>query len=60
MSSYCASKRALFGYLSTLRQEYKKAKKNITISMGCPYIVRTTMFEGFKTKIGFILRTLDE
>jgi short-subunit dehydrogenase len=60
MSAYVASKRAIYGYLSSLRQEYKKEKKNITISMGCPYMVRTTMFEGFKTKLEFFLRTLDE
>ena len=58
-SSYSSSKHAIFAYLSSLRQEYKKTNKNITVSMGCPYFINTTMFEGFKTRVGFIFRSLD-
>lgn len=43
-STYSASKHAIFAYLSSLRQEYKKANKNITVSMGCPYFINTSMF----------------
>ena len=60
MSSYSASKHALFGYLSSLRQEYKKFGKNITISMGCPYAINTTMFQGFRTKLDMLIQVLDE
>ena len=59
-SVYSSSKHAIYAYLSSLRQEYKKTGKDITVSMGCPYVVNTTMFLGFKTKIEFIFRHLDE
>lgn len=45
-----SSKHAIYGYMNTLRMELKKAKKNITVSIGCPYAINTTMFQGFKTK----------
>jgi len=60
VSSYSASKHALYGYLCSMRQEYQKFGKNITLSIGCPYAINTTMFKGFKTKLDFIVRVLDE
>ena len=60
VSSYVASKHALYGYLCSLRQEYKKVGKNITLSMGCPYAINTTMFQGFKTKLDLLMPVLDE
>lgn len=59
VASYTASKHALFGYLSSLRQEYKKTGKNITVSMGCPYYINTTLFQGFRTRLDFLFRGLD-
>jgi short-subunit dehydrogenase len=59
VSIYASSKHALVSYLSSLRQEYKKDKKNITVSIGCPYAINTTMLEGYKTRIDFIFRILD-
>ena len=50
LSSYVSSKHAIYGYCNSLRQELKKSKKNITVSIGCPYAINTTMFAGFKTK----------
>ena len=49
--TYGASKGALFHYISSLRQEYKKDKKNITVSLACPYAINTGMFHGFKMVI---------
>ena len=59
VSSYSASKHALYGYLSSLRQEYKKYGKNISLSIGCPYAINTTMFKGFKTQLDALVRVLD-
>jgi short-subunit dehydrogenase len=60
VASYSASKHALYGYLASLRQEYKKFGKNISVSIGCPYAINTTMFKGFKTKLDYVVRILDE
>lgn len=60
VSIYTASKHAIVSYLSSLRQEYKKDKKGITVSIGCPYAINTTMFQGFRTRLDFIFRVLDE
>jgi short-subunit dehydrogenase len=35
-------------------------KRNITVSIGCPYAINTTMFKGFKTSYEKFLPTLDE
>ena len=59
-SSYMASKHALLSYLSSLRQEYIKYKKDITVSIGCPYVINTTMAQGYKTKMDFLLPALDQ
>ena len=55
-----SSKHAIYGYLSCLRQELKKTKRKITLSIGCPYAINTTLFEGFKTKYDRLLPVLDE
>ncbi len=60
VSIYASSKHAIVSYLSSLRQELKKEKKNITISIGCPYAINTTLLEGFKTHLDFVIRVLDQ
>lgn len=60
LSSYVSSKHAIYGYLNTLRIELKQMKRNITVSIGCPYAINTTMFQGFKTTYEKILPILDE
>ena len=60
VSSYTASKHASYSYLTSLRQEYKKFNKDITLSIGCPYAINTTLFTGFKTKLDFVFRMLDQ
>lgn len=60
VSIYNSSKHAMVAYMSSLRQEYKKDNKNITVSIGCPYAINTTMLEGFKTKFDFIFPIMDQ
>jgi hypothetical protein len=35
-------------------------KRNITISIGCPYAINTKLFEGYKSKLDKIFPILDE
>ena len=60
VSIYSSSKHAIVSYLSSLRQEYKKDKKGITVSIGCPYAINTTMLQGFRTRLDFLFRILDQ
>jgi short-subunit dehydrogenase len=60
VSIYASSKHAIVSYMSSLRQEYKKDKKNITVSIGCPYAINTNMLKGFKTRLDFLFRILDQ
>jgi len=60
MAAYTASKHALFGYLSSMRQELKRLKKKTTISISCPYAINTGMFDGYATKTDKLLPILDE
>lgn len=49
MSEYCASKFADIGLSDSLRLELKKqGHKNIKITVVCPYVIATGMFDGFK------------
>lgn len=55
-----ASKHAIFGFLNCMRQDLAATNNPTTISIGCPYAINTTMFEGIKTKLDWILPVLDE
>ncbi|MGQ9843202.1 MAG: SDR family NAD(P)-dependent oxidoreductase [Spirochaetota bacterium] len=60
ISIYCATKFAVVGFSDALRQEMKKYKYNVGITMVCPYTVATGMFQGFKEVAGTkILKTED-
>ena len=59
-STYGASKAAIYHYLSSLRQQYKNEKKNITVSIACPFAINTGMFTGFKIMIEIFVPMLDE
>lgn len=49
MSEYCASKFAVIGMSDALRMELKNlGRKNIKITVVCPYVIATGMFSGFK------------
>lgn len=58
--TYGASKSAVYHYVCSLRQEYKKFNKNITVSIACPFAINTGMFHGFKMLIEYIVPILDE
>jgi all-trans-retinol dehydrogenase (NAD+) len=59
-STYAASKGAIYHYVSSLRQEYKKDGRNITVSLACPYAINTGMFHGFSMAIEYVVPVLDE
>lgn len=60
ISIYCATKFAVVGFSDALRQEMKKYKYNVGVTMVCPYTVATGMFAGFKEVAGTkILKTED-
>ena len=60
LCAYMASKHAIYGFLNCMRQDLISDKNPTTISIGCPYAINTTMFEGIKTKIDFVMPVLDE
>jgi all-trans-retinol dehydrogenase (NAD+) len=59
VSTYGSTKAALYSYVNSFRQELIAENRNVTISMGCPYMIRTGMFLGFKTKLDFLFRPLE-
>lgn len=61
LTSYCASKHAIYGFNHCLRTELAaENNKKITSSMVCPYAINTGFFEGFETRINKIVPMLDE
>lgn len=59
VSTYASTKAALYSYVNSFRQELIAENRNVTLSMGCPYMIRTGMFLGFKTKLDFLFRQLE-
>ena len=55
LSSYFSTKHAIFAYVNSLRLDLKHHKKPITVSIGCPYAINTTMMNGFSSKMDFFL-----
>jgi len=61
LADYCASKWAVIGFTESLRFEFKKQKlKGVKTTLVCPYYINTGMFEGVKTRFGFILPILKQ
>ncbi|MBC2711401.1 MAG: SDR family NAD(P)-dependent oxidoreductase [Desulfosarcina sp.] len=52
LSAYCASKFGVVGFTDALRQEMKKQKVNVGLTVVCPNTVGTGMFEGSKMVAG--------
>lgn len=52
IAAYCASKFGVVGFCDALRQEMKKQKLNIGVTMVCPNTVSTGMFNGSKMVAG--------
>lgn len=57
ISVYCASKFGVVGFTDALRQEMKKQKFNIGVTMVCPNTVNTGMFQGSKMVAGTAMLT---
>lgn len=61
LTDYSASKFAAVGLNESLRVELKKkGHKNIFTTCICPFFINTGMFDGVKTKWGFLLPILDQ
>lgn len=61
LSDYSASKFAAVGLIESIRTEIKKKGiKGVHTTSICPFFVNTGMFEGAKSKLGFILPILDQ
>jgi short-subunit dehydrogenase len=52
ISAYCASKFGVIGFTDALRQEMKKMKLKIGVTVVCPNTVNTGMFQGSKMVAG--------
>lgn len=51
---YCASKFAAVGLSEALKLEMVSEKKNVNVTVICPYFIKTGMFEGVKNKFDFL------
>lgn len=60
LSAYCASKFGVVGLTDALRQEMKKARLDIGVTLVCPNTVGTGMFHGSKMAAGTRLLAADE
>ncbi|NPU84199.1 MAG: SDR family oxidoreductase [Syntrophaceae bacterium] len=52
LSAYCASKFGVIGFTDSLRQEMRKLRAGIGVTVVCPNTVNTGMFEGSKMVAG--------
>ena len=59
LSSYVASKAAVYAYFNSARTELVYSHPNISMSLVCPWAIDTGMFEGFKTKLHSIVPLLN-
>lgn len=59
ISAYCASKFGVIGLTDALRQEMKKLKLPIGVTMVCPNTVSTGMFDGSKMVTGTRMLSTD-
>lgn len=61
LSDYSASKFAAVGFNESLRVELKKkGHKGIYTTSICPFFINTGMFEGVKSRWGFLMPILDQ
>lgn len=60
LTSYMASKHAIYGFFNCLRTELAGQRNpTLTCSLICPYAIDTGMFTGFKTRLNKILPMLE-
>lgn len=61
LSSYVASKHAIYGFCNCVRTELAGQKTpSLTFSVICPYAIDTGMFTGFKTRMNNLAPMLKE
>lgn len=60
LSAYCASKFGVIGFSDALRQEMRKAKTRVGVTVVCPNTVNTGMFAGSKMVAGTKMLTADD
>ena len=59
MTDYCSSKAAAFAFAESLREELKKdSKTGVVVTAVCPWHIDTGMFDGFKTKLHWLVPAL--
>ncbi len=61
ISSYVASKHAIYGFFNCVRTELAgRGDRRLTCSLVCPYAVDTAMFKGFATRLNKIIPILKQ
>jgi all-trans-retinol dehydrogenase (NAD+) len=61
LADYSASKFAAFGFDESIRMELRKQKiKGVKTTCVCPFFINTGMFDGVKSRFGFILPIYEE
>lgn len=58
LSSYVASKAAIYAFFNSARTELLYSHPHISMSLVCPWAIDTGMFEGFKTRLQKIVPLL--
>ncbi|MCO5197822.1 MAG: SDR family oxidoreductase [Anaerolineae bacterium] len=58
LTDYCASKFAAIGFDESLRLELERLHSKVRTTIVCPFYIDTGMFEGVKTRFGFLLPIL--
>lgn len=59
MVDYCSSKAAVFLFAESLRAELRKdLKTGVTVTVICPWHIDTGMFDGFTTKLHWLVPAL--
>ena len=57
---YCATKHAAVGFAESLRVELHRYAPDLRTTLVCPYYINTGMFDGVKSKVGWLLPILEE
>jgi len=57
---YSASKHAAVGFAESLRVELHRYAPDVQTTLVCPYYINTGMFDGVKSKVGWLLPILEE
>jgi all-trans-retinol dehydrogenase (NAD+) len=57
---YSATKHAAVGFAESLRAELHRYAPDLHTTLVCPYYINTGMFDGVKSKVGWLLPILEE